>query len=265
MEGKKINYSVWLVIILIIVLIITTIILVYNEVNENNKVLGQNEKININSLSENELYTRNERIKDYIKRIYPLPTVEYTYETITFPTFNSIEVANKNWILTVSYNNIIRNREDGYVYKTELETMVNDLFGKLDLNIEEYLKEGMSFESYDGKYTWLGQEGSIDTFSEYLIKSIKEISNNTFEVEIVECIEESIWDEDEGVVGKEILDINGNKLKEIMYDETTESNDYTKNYLQENNNNLPTKILTLKYNQNDGKYFIISSRVGETR
>ena len=83
----------------------------------------------------------------------------------------------------------------------------------------------MSFESYDGKYTWLGQEGSIDTFSEYLIKSIKEISNNTFEVEIVECIEESIWDEDEGVVGKEILDINGNKLKEIMYDETTESND----------------------------------------
>ena len=129
MEGKKINYSVWLVIILIIVLIITTIILVYNEVNENNKVLGQNEKININSLSENELYTRNERIKDYIKRIYPLPTVEYTYETITFPTFNSIEVANKNWILTVSYNNIIRNREDVYVYKTELDTMVNDLFG----------------------------------------------------------------------------------------------------------------------------------------
>ena len=264
MEGKKKNNSVWLVILLIIVLIITTIILVYNEVNENNKVLGQNEKLSSNSLSENEIYTRNERIKDYIKRIYPLPTVEYSYETITFPTFNTIEEANKDWIITVAYDNIRINRDEVYVYRTELETMINTLFGKINFNIEEYLKEGNGFENYEEKYAWLGQEGSLDAFSQYLIKTIKDISSNTFEVEIVECIEKPIWEEDEGIVGREILDIKGNKLKEFMYYDGTEYNDYIKEYLEKNSNNLPTKVLTLKYNQNDEKFFIISSRVEET-
>lgn len=261
MEEKKNNNLVLLVIVLIIALIITTTILVYNEVSENNKALVQNKKTSSNELSENELYARDEKIKDYIKKIYPLPTVEYSYDTITFPTFNSIEEADKDWILAVAYNNITINGEVVYVDRTELETMTNTLFGKLNFNIEEYLNEGNSFENYEEKYAWLGQAGSVDASSEYLIKSIKDISNNTFEIEIVECIEEPIWKDDEGVVGRKIFDINGNKLKEFTYYNGTDYNDYIREYLEENINNLPTKVLTLKYNQNDGKYFIISSRV----
>lgn len=262
MERKNKNTSVWLLIILIIVLIITAIV-VYNKVNENNKALVQNQELSDNSLNENELYARNERIKDYIKNIYPLPTINNSYETVTFPTFNSIEEANRNWILAVAYSNIVTNREGIYVDKTELETMVNTLFGEVNFNTEESLEEN-GFANNNGKYEWLGQNGTVSTYSGYLIKTIKDVSDNTFEVEITECIEEPIWT-DEGKIGVKILDINGNKLKEIMYDETPESNDYMKNYLEENSDNLPTKILTLKYNQNDGKCFIVSSKVGEMR
>lgn len=259
MEEKKKNNLVWLLIILIIV-ITTSIGLVYNHANKNKNVVVQNEKLSTNSLIENELAAKKEKIKDYIKSIYPLPTINDSYETVVFPTFNSIDEANKDWILAVAYNNIVKNREDLYVYITELETMSNKLFGKVNFNIEEYLKQENGFANYNNKYVWLGQEGSVGVFAEYLIKSIKDISNDTFEVEIVECIEEGIWEEDEGEIGKKLLDINGNKLKEIMYDETPESNDYMKNYLEENSDNLPTKILTLKYNQNDGKCFIVSSK-----
>ena len=259
MEEKKKNNLVWLLIILIIV-ITTSIGLVYNHANKN--VVVQNEKLTTNSLSENELATRNEKIKDYIKSIYPLPIVESTYENVTFPIFNTIEEANKDWILSVAYNNITE-KEEGYVDKIELEMMTNELFRKVNINIEDYLKEGRGFYNNNGKYYWLGQEGGIDTFSDYLIKSIKEISNNTFEVEIVECISEGIWT-NEGEVGKRLIDINGNKLEEIMYDEATESNDYIENhikdYLEKNINKLPTKILTIEYNENDGRYFILSSK-----
>lgn len=261
MEEKKKNNLVWLLITLIIVVITTSIVLFYNHANKNKNVVVQNEKLSTNSLSENELYARNAKIKDYIKSIYPLATINDSYETVIFPTFNTIEEANKDWILSVAYKNIIKNKEDAYVSKTELEKSVNDLFGKLNLNIEEYLKQENGFSKYNDKYVWLGQEGSIGVFSDYLIKSMKEISNNTFEVEIVECINEGIWTE-EGEVGKRLVDINGNKLQEIMYDETTEFNDYIENYikdyLENNSNKLSTKILTIKYNKDNNQYHIIS-------
>ena len=248
-EGEKKDVEIktkspmWLVILIAILVIALGCEFAYcinnRKQNQDNNIVSEQEKNNI---------------INYISKIYPVPKMETTGEFgFFFPIFNTIGNANKEWIWSTAYINSINTT------KEELESSAIKLFGNSigKWNDDESYYENLGFvKNGNNEYEWVGQNGD-SRGAEYIIKSINKIENNKFQIEIVEGIVDAFTEEK--VI--EVRDINGNELGKIATNEITADNKKVIDYLNENKDNLPAKILTIEYNTNNHLYHIISSQI----
>jgi len=162
-------------------------------------------EINIFATSE-KLDTQKVAIKKYIEKIYPLSAEGGN----SFPIFNEIADADKEWIWSTAIKEVKLDNKASY--PEEINKAAHKLYGESIGNFTGNCEEYNIFMNDDNTYEWRGDYASVYIKNKYNIKSIEK-GEDVFKVRIVEyeCYEEGEFCEIRNGCIK-VLTIKGNDI-----------------------------------------------------
>ena len=184
---KKVSISLISILIIIVIIIVAIVLKDRKSTDEENalNIIEDN-----NEIFENEIKDVGKEkisIEEYVESIQPVR------EGDTFPTFDSIEDADRYWIWSTSLE-YGGKTEMGKTYakKKEILEAAKKLFGSSVSDFPESEEElaniDIKYSTANKAYSYIGNERSIPKNSFYKILSKNEIQKDIFEVEIAEYL-----------------------------------------------------------------------------